>query len=57
MGKSYNFNIPEPRGLEAKVPKKLVERNLKEMKPTDKNQLPPTPDAPMPQRYRMAGGG
>lgn len=50
------FKIPEPRGLQAKVPSKLVERDLKAMKPTDKNQLPPTPDRAVRQHYAMAGG-
>ena len=51
------FKIPEPRGLNAKVPRQFVEHRLLEKKPLpDKNQFPPTPDYPERQHYRMAGG-
>lgn len=54
-GPKLEFRIPETRGLGAKVPTKVKERNLARMKPTDKNQLPPTPEAPIRQHAKMAG--
>lgn len=56
MAQKHSFKIPEPRGLSAKVPKELNERRLMSKRPTDGNQLAPTPDAPVRAHYRMAGG-
>ncbi len=53
----YCFKIPEPRGLDAGVyTGKIKERNLISEKPTDANQLAPTPENPVPAHFRMAGG-
>lgn len=57
MSHKYEFRIPEPRGLDAKPRmNKVHERPLMSQKPTDANQLAPTPAAPVPARYRMGGG-
>lgn len=56
-GPKFEFKIPEPRGLDAKVSYgKVKERDLINQKPTDANQLAPTADSPVPARYRMGGG-
>lgn len=56
-GPSFNFKIPEPRGLSAKVhASKVVQRPLLSQKPTDKNQLAPNPEYPVRARVRMGGG-
>ncbi len=56
-GPKFEFKIPEPRGLNAKPQYgKVVERALINQKPTDQNQLAPTPEYPVPARYRMGGG-
>lgn len=55
-GPEYCFLIPQPRGLEAKVPQgKPKERDLCAINPL-KQQFEPTPESPVPQRFKMAGG-
>jgi hypothetical protein len=59
MAKSYNFKIPNPRGLNAYTPTKFQDGRAKSMlnqKPTDKNQCAPTESEPVRRGYRMAGG-
>lgn len=55
MKKSPNFQIPDAR-FGGKTPTKVVERNLMAAKPTDKNQMAPTPESPVRAHYKMAGG-
>lgn len=55
-GPKFEFKIPEPRGLNARPSySKIKERPLIDQRPTDKNQLAPTPEHPVPQRARMGG--
>lgn len=56
-GPKYEFKIPQPSGLNAKVyTGKLKERPLYSQRPTDENQCAPTADSPVRNRVKMGGG-
>lgn len=54
-GPKFEFKIA-PGGLDGPTPKRFVDKNLMNAKPTDANQMAPTESQPVPARYRMAGG-